>query len=77
MPNMVSMGIIGIICIMVGVLLVWVSFWLVFDTDPTVRSRSGRGMVAVLTRESVDFVEEPLPDPPHAGREKGYGWVRN
>ena len=45
------------ICIMVGVLLVAVGFWLVFDTDPTARSRSGRDMVAVLTRESVDFVE--------------------
>ena len=51
------MGIIGIICIMVGVLLVWVSFLLVFDTDPTARSRSGRGHIAVLTRESVLFVE--------------------
>jgi len=51
------MGIIGMICIMVVFLLVWVSFWLVFDTDPTARSRSGRGHIAVLTRESVLFVE--------------------
>ena len=55
MPYMVSMGIMGIICIMVGFLLVWVSFWLIFYSDPTVRSRSGRGHIAVLTRKSVDF----------------------
>ena len=54
------MGIMGMICIMVGGVLVWVSFWLVFDTDPTARSRSGRGHIAVLTRKSVDFVEEPF-----------------